>query len=56
MSRSTGQRPNCCWRNKDVNDTYGKGMVRGLQPVGGTNIFDFWQSGLYGELPDCSVN
>lgn len=42
--------PNCCWRIRDANETYGTALVRGLQPVGGTNIFDIWQFGLYDSL------
>lgn len=45
MKRSTSQVPNCCQRNKNMNETYGKATARSLQPVGGINIFNAWQFG-----------
>lgn len=42
--------PNCCWRNRGANETYGVALVRGLQPVGGTNILIFGNLGFMDRL------
>lgn len=42
---STGQMPECCWRNNDVNGAYSKKQKQKqklLRPADGATIYNVW--------------